>query len=85
MDANSLPNSFNLTSFIAMQRHAVDSNRTRYERDIARLTRAAWGVGGTHAYFRALPRAQQEAKVSEWTLEALEHAQNRRDEMAQTV
>ena len=39
MDENSLPNSFDLNRFIAIQHHAVDSNRTRYERDMERLTR----------------------------------------------
>lgn len=75
----------NSTEFLASQQRCAASNMARYQRDAARLTLAAWGVGGTHAYFRALPRAKQEAKVLEWTQAAMEDAEFRRSAMAQTV
>lgn len=43
----------------------------REQRRMARLVRAAYGVGHTHSWFIALPRADQEATVREWAEEAL--------------
>lgn len=85
MDENSLPNSFDLNRFIAIQHHAVDSNRTRYERDMERLTRAAWGTGGNLASFRTATREKQEAMVLEWVNAAMDDAEIRRSTMAKTV
>lgn len=51
---------FDLSTFAAQE-----------QRRIERLVRAAYGVGGTHAWFRALPRNEQEVKVQEWVDEAL--------------
>ena len=50
----------------------------REQRRMERLTRAAYGVGATHAWFRALPRSEQVQKVQEWVEEALEAAAERR-------
>ena len=47
-------------------------------RRMDRLVKAAYGVGATHAWFRKLDRASQEAKVREWVEEALEAAEERR-------
>ena len=47
-------------------------------RDLERLRMAAWGVGGTHAWFRALPRAEQALSVQDWVDQALKHAAERR-------
>jgi hypothetical protein len=44
---------------------------SREQRRMARLVRAAYGVGHTHTWFLALPRADQEAAVREWAEEAL--------------
>ncbi len=71
-------NSFNLGQYLDQQVKASTLERDKHARDIRRLTMAAWGVGGTHADFRALPRAQQVAKVNEWVSEAMEHAEQRR-------
>lgn len=62
---------FNLASFAEHAQRRTD-----------RLVRAAYGVGGTHAWFRALPRAAQVAKVSEWVEEALMAAAARRAGLA---
>ncbi|MEN9416388.1 MAG: hypothetical protein RI988_8 [Pseudomonadota bacterium] len=50
----------------------------REARRMDRLVKAAYGVGATHAWFRKLDRASQEAKVREWVEEALEAAEERR-------
>ena len=50
----------------------------RQERCAARMVRAAWGVGGTHAWFRAAPRGEQVAKVREWIEDAQQRADERR-------
>jgi hypothetical protein len=52
----------------------------REQRRVERLTRAAYGVGATHAWFRAAPRAVQVEKVREWVEEALNHAAERHAE-----
>ena len=54
----------------------------REERRAARMVRAAWGVGGTHAWFRAAPRVEQVAKVREWLDEAQQRADERRTGLA---
>lgn len=55
------PAGFNLRDFTA-----------REQRRTQRLVRAAYGVGHTHPWFIALPRAEQESKVREWVENALE-------------
>ena len=50
----------------------------REQRRTARMVRAAWGVGGTHAWFRSAPRVEQVAKVREWLEEAQQRADERR-------
>lgn len=64
---NSSANSSNLSAFIRSQ-----------QRDAERLAMAAWGVGATHPWFRALPRSEQVAKVQEWVSQAVDNAAERR-------
>ncbi len=47
-------------------------------RDLDRLRMAAWGVGATHAWFRAQPRAAQALSVQDWVDQAMERAAERR-------
>ena len=53
----------------------------REQRRTLRLIRAAYGVGGTHAWFRAAPRALQVETVREWVEVALHNAAMRRGEV----
>ena len=64
---NEQSNSFNPSSFAVRQ-----------QRDIERLLRGAWGVGGTHEWFRQMQRPQQQGKVREWVHACLMHATERR-------
>lgn len=72
--ANSIGRGFNLTEFVA-----------RAQRRTGRLVRAAYGVGGTHAWFRAAPREHQVEKVREWVEEALQFAAERRCAVAKST
>lgn len=56
------PKGFNLGDFAV-----------REQRRTQRLVRVAYGVGHTHPWFVALPRAEQEKKVMEWVENALEN------------
>ncbi|MDL2336275.1 MAG: hypothetical protein QFE16_00390 [Pseudomonadota bacterium] len=58
---------FNLTDFVAREQRRTD-----------RLVRAAYGVGQTKEWFRAAPRSEQIAKVSEWVDQCLDFAEERR-------
>jgi hypothetical protein len=60
---------FNFNSFIQRQ-----------QRDTSRLSRAAWNVGATHKWFKALPEDKQAERVLVWVEEALQHANDRRAE-----
>ena len=64
---NQQPNSFDMGNFLARQ-----------QRDIDRLTMAAWSTGRNRADFRAAPREEQAEKVRLWVQEALDAAAERR-------
>jgi hypothetical protein len=48
------------------ERFDLGAFTAREQRRTGRLLRAAYGVGHTHPWFVALPRAEQEKKVAEW-------------------
>lgn len=50
----------------------LDDFAAREQRRLARLVRAAYGVGHTQPAFVAMARAEQEARVQEWVEDALE-------------
>ena len=55
------------------------------QRDIARLTAAAWATGSNLDTFRLAARTRQIELVECWVNEALEHADERRARKAETV
>lgn len=63
-----------------MEQFNFDSFIQRQQRDITRLSRAAWNIGATHPWFKVLSRDKQEVHVLEWVQEALQHVNDRRAE-----